>query len=99
MNRNRVIFWVLSEKPHNFGTASAAVPRNEGDIRREPVSLHKGQKFLKIHKAMSRLQHGIINHQTGVRLGRIPAGLCKGPFYIKGKRHCTEEMVPYVKIF
>ena len=62
------------------------------------MSLHKGQKFLKVHKAMRGLQHRIIDHQTGVDFRGIPAGLGEGPLNIKNKRHCAEKVLPNIKI-
>src|SRR5437762_1766974 len=57
---------VFPEQANNLWSASSPVPWNECDVGTKVVSLHEGQKFLKVHKTVAGLQHRIIDHQAGV---------------------------------
>src|SRR4030095_10175722 len=92
------MLWVLSKQSNNFWSASPPVPWDEGDVGTKVVSLHEREKLLKVHKTVRPLQHRIINDQTGVDFRNIPTCLREGPFDVKDKRHCGQEVIPHVKI-
>ena len=97
VNRDGIVFAVLSEEPSSASIGSSPVPRNERDIRRKIMTLHQRKELTKVDEPVTWFQERIIDHHTRIRLQWLPGRTCESPFHIHNEWQRRKEMFANVE--